>query len=447
MHKEQEHSAAGWSRLEDMKEHIDQLAIPTEIDESIRAGMRIGRQRRRNRFIMRLASYTACLLLLASVASVRFSPAVAAYVSEIPGFRSFVQLIHYDRGLELALENGFMQPLNLSDEHDGIKLTVDGILADESRVIIFYTLNNVDGRKRVINLHSAKVVNNEDTSSSFGSSHFEEEWESKQGTIDLHLREGAGIPDTLKLELQISENNENEANGSIWRYEIPVDVEKFAGLKEKYEINRTVNIEGQSITFENMIVYPTRIGLEIAYDKDNTKKLFSFDDIRIEDEQGDTFGTIKNGVSATAIDENRQILYFESNYFSKPKQLYLRASSIRALDKNKLEVQVDLDRKELISRPDERLLLEEVGPREEGDQMILVFKMSNEDPLDKNRQYHFIQSDFKDASGKSFYSKQSGSSADEFFLYINKEDYVSPLTLTIADYPTRIHGDINLRIK
>lgn len=446
MHKEQELSAADLSRLVDMKEHIDQLTIPSEIDESIRAGMRIGRMRRRNRFIMRIASYTACLLLLASVVSVRFSPVVAAYVSEIPGFRSFVQLIHYDKGLELAMENGFMQPLNLSDEHDGIKLTVDGILADESRVIIFYTMNNVDGRKRVINLHSAKVVNNEDTSSSFGSSHFEENWESKQGTIDLLLRDGAGIPDTLKLELQISENNETVENTSVWRYKIAVDVEKFAGLKETYEINRTINVEGQRITFVNMIVYPTRIGLEITYDKDNTKKLFSFDDIRIEDERGETFGTIKNGVSGTAIDENRHIIYFESNYFSKPKQLYLRASSIRALDKNKLKVQVDLDRKELISRPDERISLVEIGPRE-GDQVILVFKMRNNDPLDNMRQYHLIQSGYKDASGKSFNSSQSGSSTNEFFLYMNKEDYVSPLTLTIADYPTRIHGDINLRIK
>lgn len=446
MHKEQEHNVADWSQLEDMKEHVEQLAIPPDIDVTIRTGMRLGRLRRRNRFIMRIASYTACLLLLASVVSVRFSPVVAAYVSEIPGFRSFVQLIHYDKGLELAMENGFMQPVNLSDEHDGIKLTVDGILADESRVIIFYTMNNADGQKRVINLRSAMVVNNEAASASFGSSNFEEDWDSKQGTIDLYLQEGTGIPDTLNLELQVGEDNKIEAISSVWRYEIPVDREKFAGMKETYEINRTVNVEDQRITFENMIVYPTRIGLEIAYDKDNTKKLFHFEDIRIEDERGETFGTIKNGVSASAIDENRHILYFESNYFRKPKQLYLRASSIRALDKNKLEVQVDLDRKELISRPDERISLDEVGPRE-GDQVILAFKMRNDDPLDKIRQYHFLNSEFKDASGKSFYSSQTGSSTNEFFLYINKEDYVSPLTLTIADYPTRIHGDINLRIK
>jgi len=438
-----------WPQLEAMKEHMEQLAIPEGIDAAIRSGMRLGQQRKRRRMLTRVASYTACLLLLASIASVRFSPAVAAYIGDIPGLRSLVQLINYDKGLRLALENDFMQPVGLSEEHDGIKLTVDGILADDTRIIVFYTLKNTDGRKRVINLREVKLVNDQDTktSTSFGSSDFSEDWESKQGMIDFYLLEGSSIPDLLDLELMVGKEFPVAASDPVWRFVIPIDKGKFEGLKETYEINQTVNVEGQLITFEKMTVYPTRIGLEVAYDPTNTKKLFYFDDIRIEDEKGETFGTINNGILASNISEDRLVLYFQSNYFRKPNQLYLRANTIRALDKSKLEVQIDLDSKELLSRPEERLTFVDAGTSQRDGQGVLVFRLNNDDPLDENRQFHLFDSRYKDASGQSFESNQTGSSGDEFQYYIKKADYKGPLTLTIVDYPSRIRGDINLRIK
>jgi hypothetical protein len=447
MHEMRENNGQEWPQLEAMKEHIEQLSIPSDINEVIRNGMRLGRERRRRRMLTRMASYTACLLLLVMVASVRFSPAVAAYVGDIPGLRSLVQLINYDKGIQLALENDFMQPVGLSDEHDGIELTIDGVLADESRVIVFYTLNNKDGRKRVINLQNVKLVNNRDTSISQGSSDFNEDWVSKQGTIDFNLREGAGIPDTLDLEIKVGKDYKTVANGPVWKFVIPINKVKFEGLKKTYDINQTVTVEGQGITFGTMTVYPTRIGLEVAFDPANTKKLFYFDDIRIEDEQGEIFGTINNGVSASIISENRLVLYFQSNYFRKPDRLYLRANSIRALDKNKLEVQVDLNRKELLSRPDDRLTFDDIGTSLEDGQKVLVFHLKNDDPLDKNFQFNLFDSKYKDASGQSFVSNMTGSYTDNFQYFIKKANYLSPLTLTISDYPSRIHGDINLRIK
>ncbi|WP_256761636.1 DUF4179 domain-containing protein [Cohnella sp. WQ 127256] len=433
--------------LDAMKEHIEQLPVPPQIDEVIRNGMQLGRQRRRHRVLTRMTSCIASLLILVLVASVRFSPAVAAYVGDIPGLRSFVQLIHFDKGLQLALENDYMQHVGLSDEHDGIKLTVDGVLADESRIIVFYTLDNMDGRKRVMNVQNVKLVNNQHTSISHGASDFGEDWVSKQGTIEFNLLDGAGIPDTLDLELKVGKDYETVANGPIWKFAIPVDKVKFEGLKETYDINQTVTVEGQRITIGTLTVYPTRIGLEVVYDSANTKKLFHFDDIRIEDEQGETFGTINNGVTASNISENRLVLYFQSNYFRKPDRLYLRANSIRALDKNKLEVQLDLNRKELLSRPDERLTLDDIGISAENGQSILVFHLKNDDPLDKDRQYSLFDSKYKDASGQSFESNMTGSTFDSFQYYIKKTNYQSPLTLTISDYPSRIYGDINLRIK
>lgn len=446
MHENHEDNEQEWPELTAMKGHVDEITVPSEVKLAVANGMSLGRKRKRWRMMKRITTFSACLLVLASVASVRFSPVVAAYVGDIPGLRSLVQLINPDKGLELALENNYMQPVGLSDEHDGIKLTVDGILADESRVIVFYTLYNMDGRKQAVNLQEVNLVNNEETSVAFGSSYFNDDWESKQGTIDFTIWQEE-IPETLDLELKVGKDRETAKNGPVWKYVIPVDKSKFEGLKETYVINETVTVEGQRITFGTMTVYPTRIGLEVAYDPSNTKELFSFDDLRIVDEQGETFGTINNGVSGTSIDENSHILYFQSNYFRQPNQLYLRFNSIRALDKSKLEVLVDLDRKELLSRPDDRLTFDQAGISQEDGQGVLVFHLTNDDPLDENRTYSLFKSNYSDASGQLFESNQTGSSPGMFQYFIKKADYKSPLKLTISDYPSRIFGDINLRIK
>ncbi|ACS99050.1 DUF4179 domain-containing protein [Paenibacillus sp. JDR-2] len=437
--------------LEAMKEYMEDMPIPSEIDAKIWSGIRAGRRRRRRKVFSRVAAYTACLLLLVSVVSVRFSPEVAAYVGEIPGLKPLVELIHYDKGLELAMDNDFMQPVGLSEERDGMKMTIDGIIADESRIIAFYSLENMNGQKSVVNLQGVKLTEHLEASISHGSSDFREDWDTKQGTIDFNFVEGVQIPDTLNVDLELKKTGEAATSGTAWHFAIPIDKAKFEGLKETYDINQTVLVEGQKIIFGKMTVYPTRIGIEVSYDPANTKKLFYFDDLRLEDEKGEEFGSITNGVSGSTLSENSQVLYLESNYFRKPKHLYLRASSIRALDKDKREVEVDLSHKKLLASPDDRLTLKDIGTSAEDGQSILIFEMKNEDTLDQNRMYSLFESTYKDASGKSFESHMTGSSGNgsdaEYEYYIPKENYQSPLTLFIQDYPTRIHGDIDIKIK
>lgn len=261
-------------QLEAMKEYMGDLRIPSDIDAKIWSGIKAGRQRRRRRTVSRLAAYTAGLLLLTSVASVRFSPEVAAYVGEIPGLRPLVELIHYDKGLELAIDNDFMQPVGLSEEQDGMKLTIDGVIADESRAIVFYTLENRDKQKSVVNLQKVELRDNKDISISRSFYPQEEDWESVQGTIDLYPKEGSGIPDSFNMRFVFDKVTETATTSPTWQFAIPVDQTRFEGLKETYDINQTVTVEGQKIGFGRMTVYPTRIGIEVNYDPSNSKKLF-----------------------------------------------------------------------------------------------------------------------------------------------------------------------------
>lgn len=209
--------------------------------------------------------------------------------------------------------------------------------------------------------------------------------------------------------------------------------------------NQTAEVEGQKITFEKLTVHPTRVALQIKYDSQNSKKILSYEDIAIIDENGEEFGTIKNGISASLIEENRIILYFQSNYFRFPKEIYITAKRFNALDKDKLEVLVDLEKEKLLSKPDNQIHL--TGIESNTENMVVNFKLIRDNIEDDGRVYGVFSSKFTDSTGKEYSSSGGGSNVGDVHLVMKNLPYVSPLKLTIDQYPVHIKGDIQIRVK
>lgn len=113
------------------------IPIPAEIDVYIHRGLAQGIKVQKAGRFRKWSILAACFLLVIFLTSVRVSPAVAAAIQRIPGLGYIVELINYDKGLQSAVENDFIQPLGLSDEHENVVFTVDGIIMDESSLVIF----------------------------------------------------------------------------------------------------------------------------------------------------------------------------------------------------------------------------------------------------------------------------------------------------------------------
>ncbi|MFE8702954.1 DUF4179 domain-containing protein [Cytobacillus sp. FJAT-54145] len=450
--------------LNERKNQLDQIEIPSRIDDYILSGLRKGKKNRTSKtgYWKKASLLVACLLLFL-VGSIRFSPTVAAQMGKVPIFEGLVKLITMDKGLKLALENDFIRPIGVFDEHDGIKFTIDALMADESRILLFYTMENDGSVKEDVFINGIEFTDENDHplrnyGVSYGSSNFESTWVSEEGVIDISMQEGASFPETIYAKVKLARAAGEESTSdqrhsaeviSTWNMKVPIDKNLFTGLKEVHELNETVEIGGQKFTFKEMVIHPTRIGLEVEYDPDNTKKIFQFDDIMLVDEKGESFGTINNGVSASHIDENRVILYFQSNYFSKPENIYIKGTSVRALEKKSLHVEVDLEQGKLLNLPDERLTFKGVRKSTEG--LVLDFNLKITDPSDKDRHFDLFSSTYKDASQKEYFSNSSGSSSDGDTqyqqYYIEDRPYESPLILTINDYPSRITGSFNIKVK
>src|SRR5699024_11971452 len=127
-------------QLATFKEKHRDIPVPAHIDHYIRAGIDQASKKKKRNFRAVLSSVSIAAVIFLFVVSVRVSPVFASYAGQIPGLDRLVELIRGDKGLESAVKNDFVQVIGKSDTHDGITFTVDEIIADEAKMIIFYTL-------------------------------------------------------------------------------------------------------------------------------------------------------------------------------------------------------------------------------------------------------------------------------------------------------------------
>ncbi|WP_235603314.1 DUF5643 domain-containing protein [Thermoanaerobacter sp. YS13] len=266
----------------------------------------------------------------------------------------------------------------------------------------------------------------------------------KVSFIDIAFSEEKDrIPDKLNVDFEF-----NGIKSPLFNFSIPINKEKFIGLKEVFILNKTVEINRQKITFEKVIIYPTRIAVYISYDTKNTKKILGFYDMKITDEDNDIFGQISNGVTSTIKDDNNIILYFQSNFFKKPKNLYIVFSKIKAIDKNKEYVLIDLKNNTILNKPDEKLNLNNIVNN--GNYIELTFTIEKIDNL--NNYYSPFYSEFEDSFMKKYnYSNLSihaveNEKVEKVIIKIPNESYNNPIKFKIVDYPLLV-GDKEIKIK
>lgn len=432
------------------------------IDEYIKRGIYLGKKKKRRRRLRLISSISAAAVFIIMITSIRNSTAFAAYLSRIPGLEYIVKIINYDKGIDDAVDNNFVQHINQSQQYEGINFTIKDIIADDSKCILFYNIENKSSHK-FVNLDEMELKDEKgkdlEAGISWGPTTGNDLNNEKrvEGAVDISFLEGACIPDELFINVKLKESNERNAAVSgkklapVWNFKVPIDKKKFSNMKRVYEINQSINVEGQNILFKKMTITPTRIAVDVEYDKDNSKKILNYDDLEIIDEKGEKRATITNGISASFIDENHATLYFQSNFFTDVKRLYIKGSSIRAIDKDKLKVLVDLENKKLLKFPDNLLSLKAINSSSKG--IDLEFELKKADNIDKERAYNIFSLTFEDKLGKSYNSNVLSSRDNksnietEIYSIPNDKNIKGPIELTVEDYPERIKGEFNVRVK
>jgi hypothetical protein len=444
--------------LSRMKDEVNEPKIPSGLDDAIRLGMMKAKQQQKKSTTLKWSSIAASILLIVMLTSIRVSPAFAGFVSQIPGMKGIVELIHYDKGLTSAIENDFYEEVNVTDIQNGLGFTVDGMIIDESRLVLFYTVenfSNIDFATIVeMNLIDSSENNGLESAYSYGGYHDQltKNNNKSQGKLDVSFTNETVIPETLTLQVSflLKDINENRIplQSEFWEVQIPIDHSKFVNVKKEFELNETVLFAGQELTFHNVTIFPTRVEVDVEFSEENTMKIFGFEDLRITNEKGESSNAGTLEISATHYSDNYWKVFLESNFFTEGKEVFLEATSIRALPKNELDVVVDLSNKTIVKGP-ERLLLEEMEI--DGDNYHFEFSVETTEEVDRDRHYGLIEMKMTDENGKvyevsdgmSFRKEGDHKNSVAFTLQGLEGNY---LHLTLSDYPSRIKDEMKIKL-
>lgn len=370
------------------------------------------------------------------------SPAFADYISVIPGMEKVVELIRYDKGMMSAIENDYYQPIGTSEEKNGLKVTIDGVIADESGLVLFYTFESNEKVKELfiddVNIESLNEGTLDLSSVSYGSSHFSQEGEkSFHGTLDYFFQKPIKLGG-YKLNLKVNGDIESS-------YSIPFTLNKEMQTKKTYQINKTVEIEGQKITFLTATVQPLRVAVHLKMDANNTKKILEFKDLRLVDENGEAWNKNTNGTSSSRISDDEEIIYLQSNYFRQPKELYLVMDKLQAIDKSEKYVVVDTEKQQILKQPKGDILK---SIKVNGDHLDFTMKNGEDFP-------YFLFGKILDGNGNeiqpetSYFSNGGVEEIDrEFGVQIaNLKNQKGPLSFELSFFPAWIEGKVKVKIK
>ena len=117
----------------------------------------------------------------------------------------------------------------------------------------------------------------------------------------------------------------------------------YTARGETVPVDSTFQLDGQTLTVTEAEVYPTHVRVNVEGAADNTAWLEDLD-FYLENEDGERFDSISNGVSATGDPDTPSMKSFrlESPYFADSAHLTLHITGATWLDKDRESLHVDL---------------------------------------------------------------------------------------------------------
>lgn len=249
--------------------------------------------------------------------------------------------------------------------------------------------------------------------------------------------------DQPKQMSQLFELNEAITKLPIEQQEL-IHLKYFQDLKNEikkskhYPINQQVTVDGQHFTIHELIISPIQSRLKMSVDPSNTKKILSFEDIRLYDENGEEWGKIRNGFTMHGNIEEQFSIMLESNYFRIPKSLTIKFTKIEAIDIKDTTIIADFDKKQIVSPPSS--LPVEVTIR---DHYAIEYSFATAQEDYEEISYYLV-----DAKGDIYYSSSRWLGPQQFMQSFEGEP-LSPATIVISSFEQYLNGveEIHVELK
>lgn len=312
------------NRMEEYQAMLEALEQSAPgLDTTLERAYAKKRKRTRQRILRPVAGLAACFVLF--VLLVNFSAPVAYACARIPGLRELAEAVTFSRSLTDAVDNAYVQPMELSQTSNGITAEVDYLIVDQKQVNVFYRLNS----EKYPQLTADPEVFDRDgnrPSCGYHSNDFNaENGELRCLTIDFVDN---NVPDCLKIRLHVDsfdvvseavppehpadifEDAPEEERNYLASFEFLLEFDpQFTAAGKIFPVNQTVTLDGQDITITKIEVYPTHLRVDVREEDGNSAWLQDLE-FYIETDWGMKFEPASSGITATgSVDSPAMVSY------------------------------------------------------------------------------------------------------------------------------------------
>lgn len=465
-------------KFDEYKDKYDNIEIPDNIEDFISKGIEKGKKAKKKKTIKIISSIAASLLIIIFTISIRISPSFADMIKNLPLGDIIVRFINDDKGLQLAKDNDYMQHVGKSDEHEGLVLTVDDFVMDQQRVLLFYSIEN-KGDHKYIGFESIDFYDEEGNSifleynrlTNFSFPNMMEEENRKISNVKSVYRYEHipwKIPEEITMKVKFKkldspqdykatfkkEEKTGEILDSTWEVKFKVDKERFEYEKKVYDLNKEIDIAGQKVTISKLIQHPISSEIEIEYDENNSKEIFELYNFRLIDDKGEYSNSIGRSthynVKNHKMKESRII---ESNYLNESKNITIAFDGIYAVDKEKLELNIDLEKENILNPIDDKLKIINIEEKNDVYKIEMGFNISMEELKDMSMASSNFETDKEIGIVSRELRETSAEEKEKGFNYIYKievdKDKIENdiIKLPISKYPNIIKEDVRIKVK
>ena len=321
-------------------------------------------QKKRRIFGIPAGSLAACYLAFELL--VNLFPPFALACGDIPLLRNLAKAVAWSPSLSAAVENEYVQPIEQEQSANGVTARVEYVIVDRKQFSVFYSLDT-DAYGQ-LDADADFSIPNKTGSEGFGSS------SGSYGTPNGELRQAdvnfveGDVPSAMDMTLRVyavpgdekappeppessasdeflSGESVDSRGDTLAAFTFSLEFDPYYTARgETVSVNQAFTLDGQTVTVEEIEVYPTHLRVNLGYDGANTAWLKGLD-LYLENENGEQFHQTTNGITATGDAAGTPAMtsfWLDSPYFSKGEHLTLHITGAEWLDKDKERVKIDL---------------------------------------------------------------------------------------------------------
>ncbi|BCG58934.1 hypothetical protein [Paenibacillus sp. URB8-2] len=456
---------------------VSEQKLDAAINAGIAEGTRRGRNvRRRYAFTSAVILTVALLFIISWLGGLGGQRITAVQPKNWGEFETYRSIAENNITIKTALDAGIVIPLHIStQEKNGYKITLDGMIADRRGMLLLYTFENRNTQKATVTRFSLKGLSNFSSSSSYWSggdgspgithNYFQLTLEEGQKLSERLTAEAIVMPDTPEAHLSSSNKFRTSLTAGI-----SLDIAEIEKSGREIDIGKTMTVGGQRIHIEKAYIGPTGIYLNAVYDDQNAKRIFSVINPTIMSGKGEKETALSTNMTLN-VNTPLQTMVFHNNNMDVKGPLKLTIKGIQAMDKSDLKLVVDTKAQKIIKAPDERLTLSDrnadirftesssgVEGNAKSGQLVLQLSTKSTENDEMAHLSFDLDDSFTDGEGvkhsiirnEGTYWESSGNSegwTDTGIYNLGSAKLPQPLTFTISSYPNPILEEQSVRIR